>query len=103
VTPESRTKAEIRAYLKKVPGLWYCHVAGSGFGRAGVPDYLLCWHGRFIALEVKGPGGQPSPWQVREIEAINKCGGDALVVRSVNDVDAALRKIAHQNNFFGGV
>ena len=100
MTEEGKLKAQIRAYLKTVEGLWFCHVAGSGYGRAGVPDYLLCYRGRFVALEVKAPGGQPSAWQKREIDAINSCNGDAFVVRSVGDVEEALKRIAFQNNFF---
>jgi hypothetical protein len=99
-TPESAIKRHITAYLKTIEGLWYTHIAGSGYGRAGVPDYVLCYRGRFIGLEVKAPGGQPSPFQKREIDAINSCGGDALVVRGVHDVEEALKRIAYQNNFF---
>jgi hypothetical protein len=90
VTPESRTKAEIVAYLKTVPGLWYCHVPANGYGRAGIPDYLCCLQGKFIALEVKAPGKKPTVWQQREIDAIIGSEGKAYVVTSAAETRCAI-------------
>ena len=59
--------------------------------KAGCPDLIVCAHGRFVALEVKRPsGGVVSPLQKHHIEKIQKAGGIAGVVRSLEDVRVLL-------------
>jgi hypothetical protein len=98
---ESAIKAKIVKYLKTVPGLWWCHVPGNGYGRPGIPDYICCFNGRFIALEVKAEGGKPTKWQQREMDAITAAFGEAHVVRSVEDVQLALSVTAKNYNMWG--
>ena len=42
--------------------------------------------GRFLAVEVKRPGGKPTPDQTDFIDRVNSAGGVAFVARSVDDV-----------------
>ena len=83
-TPESKVKAQIKKFLES-KGAWYCTPIGALWGRAGIPDFLVCWHGKFFGIEVKAPGKlkNTSPSQVREIDNINHAGGIALVVDDV--------------------
>lgn len=92
-TPEGRIKRKIVAYFKSVPGLWYTPVPQNGYGKSGVPDYLVCYKGRFLGVEVKAPGKTATPWQKREIAAIVDAGGAAEVVWSVEDVAAMIETI----------
>ena len=56
----------------------------------GVSDIIgLTPSGRFLAIEVKQPGKQPTPEQLRFLENINGSGGLGLVARSIDDIQAA--------------
>ena len=65
---------------------------GSVYGTNGVPDIICCYKGRFLGLECKLPGGRLTELQKRAIEKINRAGGVACRVESVEDVK---RVIAH--------
>lgn len=47
--------------------------------------------GRFLAIEVKRPGGKATPEQLEFIGAINMAGGKAFVAHSVDEVINELR------------
>ena len=87
-TPESKVKAEIRAWLK-ARGIYYAMPIGTGYGSSGVPDFLCCWNGRFLAIEAKVPGKRSNTTvlQDRQIEAIKAANGLALVVDDVKQLD----------------
>lgn len=61
-------------------------------GIAGRPDLLVCVppDGHFAGLEVKRPGQQPTPLQMRRLEEVTKAGGIAAVVTSVEEALAVL-------------
>ena len=61
-------------------------------GPPGISD-LLGWApgGRFLAVEVKTPGGRVTPQQQAFIDAVNRAGGLGLVARSEQDLINALR------------
>jgi hypothetical protein len=72
---------------------------GSGKGRrfvrlapAGCGDILaiLPPAGRLLSLELKRPGGRLRPSQARWIDLVRSQGGLALVVRSLDELIAAL-------------
>lgn len=91
---EKSVTAAIVRHLKGVPGLWFFKVAGGGFQRAGVPDIVGVWQGRFFALEIKRPGvGRLTALQRAAIESIRAAGGVAEVVTSAAEARAALEKI----------
>lgn len=60
---------------------------------AGFPDLLLCYKGHFVALEIKTDDGAPTEQQLKVIKDINKNGGFGLIVKSVEDVEVALKMI----------
>jgi Holliday junction resolvase len=68
-TPESYEKAEICKYLDSI-GAWYFKPMMNGFGKAGVPDIVACYQGRFIGVEVKREGKEPTPIQNRRLNEI---------------------------------
>lgn len=61
--------------------------------KAGVPDLLACYKGKFIAIEVKKPKGVVSPLQKVNIETINNIGGIAIVARKLEHVELLLGEI----------
>lgn len=83
MTPEGKVKAKVKKILSEV-GAYYAMPVGAGFGNAGVPDFLVCYKGRFIAIETKAKGGKPTKLQIKHIEDIRKAGGAAIVIDETN-------------------
>lgn len=75
---EKSYENKIKKFIESVGG-WWVKFHGNAFTRDGVPDLLCCVNGKFLAIEVKGDGGEPSELQLHEIEEIKKAGGVALV------------------------
>ena len=78
-TPESKVKTKIKAILKE-HGVYYAMPMGTGYGNAGVPDFLCCVNGYFLAIEAKAGKGKATALQVKNINAIHDCGGQAWIV-----------------------
>lgn len=89
-TPESKTKKEIRAYLKE-QGAYFFAPVQTGYGQTTL-DFLVCLRGSFVGIECKAPMGRMTPRQGVVIGDIRRAGGRAFVARSVSDVIAALAK-----------
>ena len=85
MTPEGKVKADIKKYLAEV-GAWYCMPATGGYGKSGVPDFLVCWKGKFVGIEAKSPGKQKntSSMQKQQLLEITDAGGIALVCEDVS-------------------
>jgi Holliday junction resolvase len=58
-----------------------------GFGRAGIPDIICCFQGKFIAIECKAGKGKTTALQDRELNAIRAAGGMAMVVNEDNLIE----------------
>lgn len=87
MTPEGKIKAELDAYLTSLgPDCWWFKPMNFGYGRNGIPDYIICYKGFFMAPETKRKGGKSEPWQVREQEAIRRAGGISDRVVTVETV-----------------
>lgn len=84
---ESELVAKIMKELRKLPHLFFWKEHGGIYGTAGIPDIIICANGRFIGLEVKLPGGSygATALQQKTIRDIQKAGGAAAVVRSVEE------------------
>ena len=77
MSPEGHEKKAIKKYLDNI-GAWYFSPYMAGFGKAGVPDLIACLNGKFIGIEVKREGKNPTPIQSRLMEEIVRAGGIAL-------------------------
>lgn len=82
-------------YLKTVPGCFAWKEHGGMYGTAGIPDIIACIGGHFFGFEVKTEVGRPTKLQEATIRKILKAGGTALVVRSVEEVKAAIEQAIH--------
>lgn len=89
---EKNIENQIKKYLKS-KGAYYVKYFGNSFSQVGVPDLLVCYKGRFIAIEVKNEKGKTSPLQDYNIKAIKQAGGISLVARSVEDVSKVIDNI----------
>lgn len=96
LTSETDVKVAIRDYLDSLgEKCWHAaYTNHAGYGKKGVPDRLVCYRGRFLAIEVKRDARKtPTPWQQREIAAIIASGGKAIVAWDVEHVKGAIRQI----------
>lgn len=87
-TPEGKVKAAVKKRLNEL-GVWFCMPMGTGFGNSGVPDFICCMNGQFLAIETKAPGkrGNTTTLQDRQIAAIHKAGGRAVVIDDVSQLN----------------
>jgi len=86
---EKQIVNKIQTYLH-VQGAWVMKVHGSLFQRAGIPDLIGVLRGRFLAIEVKRPGRQPTRLQAYVLGQIQRAGGLAFVADSVDVVREVL-------------
>lgn len=82
-TPEVKVKKQIRKMLDAA-GAYYAMPIGSGYGNSGVPDFLICSDGKFIAVEAKAGNNKPTALQEQHIAEIQAAGGIALVINENN-------------------
>ena len=83
--------AAIRRYLGTLgEDVFFWKEHGGPYGVSGVPDIICCYKGRFLGLEAKLPGGKLTALQKRALERINRAGGIARRVESVDDVKAII-------------
>lgn len=82
-TPESKVKAKIKAILK-AHGVYYAMPIGTGYGNAGVPDFLCCVDGKFLAIEAKANGGTTTALQDKNLRDIETAGGITCIIREDN-------------------
>lgn len=89
---EKSIENKIKAYLKS-QGAYYVKYHGNQFSQVGVADLLVCYKGRFLAIEIKNETGKTSPLQDVNIELVKKAGGISFVARSVEDVRKVIDNI----------
>jgi len=101
-TPEGKVKKSILQWLSyqkncevfpiATTGIWDAKkkLFRSTHTRRGTPDILVCWHGKFIAIEVKGPKGRLTETQALVLQSIRENGkGIAIVANCIEDVAKA--------------
>lgn len=91
-TPEGKVKGAVKKLLKERGIWWYCPVQ-NGMGVVGIPDFICCWGGKFLAIETKAPGkrNNTTPNQDNRIAEILAAGGVAVVVDDIEQ----LKEIFH--------
>ena len=83
-TPEAKVKAKIKKILEE-NGVYYAMPIGTGYGRSGVPDFLCCVDGKFLAIEAKATDkDKPTALQMREMKRIEEAGGETIVIYAEN-------------------
>ena len=82
-TPEAKVKEKIKKILKE-HNVYFAMPMGTGYGNSGVPDFLCCVNGRFLAIEAKAGEEKPTALQGKNLRDIKAAGGIALVVNENN-------------------
>ena len=88
---EATLVRQIKAALE-AGGAWVMKVHGGPYQAAGIPDLIVCVSGELVALEVKTPKRRSnvSALQKATMEAIERAGGEAYVVTSVEEAGDAV-------------
>lgn len=92
---ESSVVDAIRRHLT-ARGAWVLKVHGGPSQRRGVPDLLVCYGGRFIAIEVKRRGGRATPLQEHALREIEAAGGLTTLASDIDSVARLLDGISLQ-------
>ncbi len=93
MTPEAKVKLKVRRLLDDLQ-IYYFFPPANGYGRAGIPDIILCSQGLFGAIECKAGRGKLTALQERELDKINAAGGFTFVANEENgeELEWKLRK-----------
>lgn len=93
-TPEAKVKAKVKKVLTDT-GAYYAMPIGTGYGNAGVPDFVVCYKGEFIGIECKAQGNKPTALQLKNLQDIEIAGGRSFVIDETN-VDQLLEKLTKE-------
>ena len=91
---EKEITNKILRYLRALDGCYCFKEHGGSYGSSGIPDIICCYFGRFVAFEVKTEKGRTTALQDIQIRNIQRAGGVAYVVRSLDDVKAVLKEMS---------
>jgi len=83
-TPEGKVKDKIKKILK-AHNIYFAMPMGTGYGNAGVPDFLCCVKGQFLAIEAKADmNSKITALQLKQGQEIEASGGSFWVVHAEN-------------------
>ena len=93
-TPEAKVKTKIKAILAK-HRVYYVMPIGTMYGNSGVPDFVCCVGGYFLAIEAKAGKGTTTALQDKNIRLIHEAGGRAVVINenNINNLESFLMEI----------
>jgi Holliday junction resolvase len=98
---EAQLQKRIIEYLKE-SGCYVFKAVGSPAQARGTPDLLVCHRGRFLALEVKLRGNEPTALQEYEMDKIRLAGGIAELVYRLEDVERLIHDPSIDNRYGAG-
>lgn len=87
VARESELVKRTKAYIKEHGGYV---VKTAPPIEAGTPDLLVCWHGRFVGIELKAKGKKPRLLQHARMQSIRQAGGVAFWADNMESVISEL-------------
>ena len=92
-TPEGKVKRKVDKALHAL-GVWWFSPQAGPYGRAGVPDRIVCAAGVFVGIEVKADATKkPTRLQKNCMEKIEASGGRCFVVYDEISLDVAVKFI----------
>lgn len=96
MTPEGKVKAAVKKVLAKYGEELYAFwPVQNGMGSPTL-DCIVCYRGKYIAIETKAPGKLPTPRQLITISKMEKAGAKVFVIdgsESCVGLDEYLRSI----------
>lgn len=101
-TPESKVKQAVKKELDAYPDHYREMPVPGGWGKSGL-DFIVCFYGRFLSIETKAPGKEPTPRQQFTMREVRKAEGVATKVLSVEDAKTSFRALLkHISNYPAG-
>lgn len=95
MTPEAKVKKNVKEVLDSYAGsVWYFMPVGGMFGRSGVPDFIACVEGQFVAIETKAGKNKPTALQELAMSKLRLAGGMTVVINETNIND--LHELIHE-------
>jgi hypothetical protein len=89
MTTEGDFKKQVRDYLDG-RGIHYHNAFQSRRGaygsKLGVSDLIVCYRGRYVALELKAPGKKGTKEQLEFLESVYKSNGNGGVYDNLEDI-----------------
>lgn len=85
-TPEAKVKKAVKLVLDEM-GIYHFSPVQNGMGRAGIPDIIGCYNGRFLGIECKAGKGKTTALQDLELEKIRQAKGFTFIVNEHNMQD----------------
>lgn len=102
MTPEGKVKLDIKKWLhdrgfiragskeedwpSPILG-WYYMPMQNGMGVHGIPDFICCYRGKFISIEAKAPGKEPTENQKDRGSEIQLAAGTWIVVDNIDTLN----------------
>jgi ribosomal protein L18E len=100
-TPEGKVKKAIDRELHRL-GVWWFNPQMGAFGRAGVPDKIVCVNGYLVGIEAKAdPTKKPTALQKQCMKKIEAAGGKCFVVcddETLREAVAYMERLLGANN-----
>lgn len=92
---ERDVKQDVKDYLATLGAdCWWYMPVPMGYGKRGVPDFIICYRSFFIAPETKRPkGGVSNAMQDRQQEEIRSAGGQSQRVTDVEWLKRAVHAV----------
>lgn len=82
---EAHVKRKVKALLDSYLHLFWFMPQGTGFGKSGIPDFVICYKGHMIGIETKlDASKKPTALQEYQMERMRKAGAHAMVIHKDN-------------------
>ena len=96
---EGKLRDQVTAYLKTRRDIWFMKVVGNSIQKAGVADFLICYRGLFLAVELKRPDGkgEATTRQLLELKKVRNAGGIGVVIESLDELIQLLGELDHEH------
>lgn len=91
MTPEGCVKRDIKKFLTG-RGVYFTMPVQTGFGKRTV-DFLVCWGGKFVAVEAKRAGARAKRYQEIILQDVRNSGGAAICVDDAQQLEAFLANL----------
>lgn len=80
---EADVKDEVKKVLKSLGAWWFMPVQ-TGYGVQGIPDFIVCLNGKFLAIETKFGNNKTTAHQEMQMKKIDAANGGAFLINEKN-------------------
>ena len=81
---EGDVKKAVKEVLNSLSNCWYYMPVQTGYGVQGIPDFICCVNGEFLAIETKFGKNKLTSWQEKQGDGILAANGGFLVINEHN-------------------